>query len=74
MSIYVAWSCFPGVAEPRAGRGSPLLELYGRSVSDEHATKRCFCAFAVPWAEALGAVPQPSWATTKETAAWRFGA
>ena len=74
MSVYVAWSRFAGVAEAKGGGRSPLWELPTRSFSGTLAAKRCLSEFAAPWAEAAGALPQPSWATTKETAAWRFGA
>ena len=63
-----------GVPEVEGGLRSALCELPTRPLLWPRASKRCFRAPESSPSASRPGVPHPSWATTKETAAWRFGA
>jgi len=74
MPRYVRWIGSWGVSRPRGGRRSPLCGLPTRPIFWPWPSRRYVPASESSSPEPRRRVPQPSWATTKETAAWRFGA
>ena len=75
MSRFTIYAWFLGVPEARGGVAAPLYGLPMRSIILAAAiNSRVFDASKSSSPDSWCCVPQPSWATTKETAAWRFGA
>jgi hypothetical protein len=67
MSRFTEFVGFFGVSETQGEARSPLCgPLVGPIL--RRARSKPYCRASEPSA------PQPSWVTTKETAAWRFGA
>jgi hypothetical protein len=74
MSRCVGYEWFVGVPEIRGHVGSPLC---GRPVQPIFRPRPSKSRFPVPAPlspQSWPLLPHPSWATTKERAAWRFGA
>jgi hypothetical protein len=67
MSRFSTFAGFLGVSEAVGEERSPLCGPLMRSIL-RPALSKPYCRASEPSA------PQPSWVTTKETAAWRFGA
>ncbi len=74
MSRYAGSEWFLGVPEIRGGVRSPLCGLAVQPIFRPRPSKPRF-AVPEPLSPQSGPrLPHPSWATTKERAAWRFGA
>jgi hypothetical protein len=67
MSRFARFVVFLGVPQTRGEARSALYGPLMRPVF-RRARSKPYCRASEPSA------PQPSWVTTKETAAWRFGA
>jgi hypothetical protein len=67
MSRFGTFVGFSGVPETRGKARSPLCGPLMRPIF-RRARSKAYSRASEPSA------PQPSWVTTKETAAWRFGA
>ena len=70
MSILTVFEGFFGVPKTRGKVRSPLCGPLMRSIFRRWQSRPRFRASEPSWPDLL----QPSWVTTKETAAWRFGA
>jgi len=74
MSRSAVYLWFLGVAETRGGVAASLYGLPRRPFFWPRSSKSCFRAAERSAPDSCPPLPQPSWATTKETTEWRFGA
>ncbi len=74
MSRFAISEWLSGVPEARGGVVAPLCGLPMRSIFWPRRSVPYFPAPEPSSPDCWAWLPQPSWVTTKETAAWRFGA
>jgi len=74
MSISLGCRGFFGVSEAWGGERSSLQGLPMRPFFWPWRSTPCFAPSEASAPDSWPRLPHPSWATTKERAAWRFGA